>query len=117
ANVTATGAVAGRPAAVAAATAGQSIHQMASTRDTSLTGRTFGTPGPHESAAAGPHGQPDPADPAATGDRSVPTGTGQVIPADPGFQPGRGGRPVPIGDQQRAALLPGAGHHRPRPRR
>ncbi len=33
ANVTATGAVGGRPAAAAAATAGQSMHQMANTRD------------------------------------------------------------------------------------
>ncbi len=33
ANVTATGAVGVRPAAAAAATAGQSMHQMANTRD------------------------------------------------------------------------------------
>ena len=35
ASVTATGAVGGRPAAAAAATAGQSMHQMASTREAS----------------------------------------------------------------------------------
>ncbi|AGL28857.1 hypothetical protein J113_23750 [Mycobacterium tuberculosis CAS/NITR204] len=37
ANVTATGAVADRPAAAAAATAGQSIHQIASTRAEAIT--------------------------------------------------------------------------------
>ena len=40
-----------------------------------------------------------------------------LVAADPGLQPGRRALPVAAGDQQRATLLPRAGHHRPRPGR
>ncbi len=63
------------------------------------------------------HGQPDPADPATPGHRDVPAGAGHLIAGDPGLQPSRCALPVPIGDQQGAALLPGPCHHHPGPAR
>ena len=42
---------------------------------------------------------------------------GHLVAADPGLQPSRRAMPVAAGDQQRAALLPRPGHHRPRPGR
>lgn len=66
---------------------------------------------------ARPHGQPHPADPAATrSGRPVPA-AGDLITADVSVQPGGGTLPVPIGDEQGAPALTGARHHRPGPRR
>ena len=118
ANVTAIGAVEGRPAAAAAATAGQSMHQTARTREDTHppTARTEPKERPRAS-----HGQPHPADPPASGSwcavpsqrAGSPARAGYLIAADPGLQPG--GRPLPVaaGDQQRAALLTCPGRHRP----
>src|SRR5271165_7275708 len=109
ANVTATGADGGRPAAEAAATAGQSMHHRASTRegtDEPLARRGEGTDEPlarsgegtdeplptrakGHPTAAGPHGQPHSADATAAHDRRR-----HLVAADPRLQSHRRALPV-----------------------
>ena len=101
ASVTATGDVGDRPAAVDAATAGQSMHQMASTRDALIR-----LPhAPTRRCAPLPAWPAAPADPAASRNGHASAAPRHFVAADPGLQPSRCAVPVAAGDQQRATLL------------
>ena len=111
ASVTATGAVADRPAAAAAATAGQSMHQMANTREDT---------GIHPARARAVTRRPAHTPLTCSRTRLIRPkpgrlARGDLVAADPGLKPRGRPLPVTVGDQQGAPLVAGPRHHRPRP--
>ena len=108
ARVTATGAGCASPAAVAAATAGQSMHQMASTRP-------LISAGPPHRASSRPDRQPYPVDAPAARHQGAPGNAGHLIAVHPGVEPDRGPPCHSPRATSRVQPFCRAGHHRARP--